>query len=108
MDEVRTWVSEDLKQVGMTDRAARKLRRDTQRATAAKQKPAATSKKRDGTAMQSDHPTMAHEGWALEDIHSRIVHFNGSIQYEVSYVVQSKTVRIWEPAAAVPKTAVDR
>ena len=41
-------------------------------------------------------------------IHSRIVHFNGSIQYEVSYVVQSKTVRIWEPAAAVPKTAVDR
>jgi hypothetical protein len=109
MDEVRTWVSEDVKQVGMTDRAARKLRRDTQRATAAKQKPAATSKKRDGTAMQSDHPTMSHEeGWALEDIHSRVVHFNGSIQYEVSYVVQSKTIRIWEPAAAVPKTAVDR
>ena len=59
--------------------------------------------------MLSDHPTIAHEeGWALEDIHSRVVHFNGSIQYEVSYVVNSKTIRIWEPAAAVPMTAVDR
>jgi hypothetical protein len=109
LEEVRTWVSEDVKQVGMTDRAARKLRRDTKRAAVAKQKPAATRQIRNGTAMQSEQPTMAHEErLALEDIHSRVVHFNGSIQYEVSYVVQSKTIRIWEPAAAVPKASVDR
>mmetsp|Transcript_29529 Transcript_29529/g.60372 ORF Transcript_29529/g.60372 Transcript_29529/m.60372 type:complete len:772 (+) Transcript_29529:124-2439(+) len=125
MTEVRTWIVEEGKKVGMTDRAARKMRRDAQQAANEKQ-PKQSEKRTSNQSAAAEEPQPTHhlstdneatteerihshrQGWALEDIHSRVVHFNGDIYYEVSYVVRSDTVRIWEPESAVPKGAIDR
>ena len=138
MSEVRTWIAHEKRgkkapkaegstnptsaRVGLTDRAARALRRNAMRADEHKKQALKdeTSRKHNpvapgagsavmGGAGSAVGLSMAEDEWALEDIHSRIVLPDGSIKYEVSYVVQStKVVRIWESASVVPVAAVER
>lgn len=109
MTEIRSWISMNAVAGDLSDREARALRRSVKTAESSAKKVNALEDREEGS-LASDV-----DGYALENIHQRVVMADCSISYQVSYLITNEAknkkqtrIFVWEPSDQVSRVAIER